>query len=227
MFEMYQQYADRYDQLVNHEDYAGNLKRFLNDLIDWQGKTVCEFGCGTGRVTKMYAERAASCLLCDNSAQMLEQAARNLSGITRPLNLRELDNRQLDTLSGNFDIVIEGWSFGHLVAAEPERIEYWTDFLVQHCSRLAGQLVIFIETLGTDTEQPKPPGPSLAEFYRLLEASGFVRSELRTDYRFENSRKASEIMGAFFGNTMADSIIARDIKVIPEYTGVWVLDKGR
>ncbi|HGJ67444.1 TPA: hypothetical protein ENS27_18940, partial [bacterium] len=31
MFDIYNNYADLYDELVNHEDYKNNLRTFLND----------------------------------------------------------------------------------------------------------------------------------------------------------------------------------------------------
>lgn len=36
MFQVYQNYSDLYDELVNHEDYNNNLSKFLRDNIQWE-----------------------------------------------------------------------------------------------------------------------------------------------------------------------------------------------
>ena len=40
MFDVYKNYSDLYDELVNHEDYNNNLYKFLNSNIKWENKVV-------------------------------------------------------------------------------------------------------------------------------------------------------------------------------------------
>lgn len=77
MFEVYQSYSDLYDELVNHEDYNNNLYTFLNNNIKLENKFVCEFGVGTGRVTRNYIEKVQKAYLYDNSQHMIDKAKVN------------------------------------------------------------------------------------------------------------------------------------------------------
>jgi hypothetical protein len=79
-----------------------------------------------------------------------------------------------------------------------------------------------IETLGTLSEQPKPPNEGLAAYYAMLESErGFTRSWIRTDYEFASVEAATRIMGFFFGEGMGARVRERGEKVVPECTGVW------
>jgi ubiquinone/menaquinone biosynthesis C-methylase UbiE len=46
-------------------DPEANETRAMHELVDFGGKDVLEIGCGDGRMTLRYAERAASVLACD------------------------------------------------------------------------------------------------------------------------------------------------------------------
>lgn len=60
-------------------------------------------------------------------------------------------------------------------------------------------MMIFIETLGSNVDEPVPPGEKLKGFYGLLENShGFSKTVLRTDYRFTSNEEAQQIFGFFF-----------------------------
>lgn len=37
MFEIYQNHSMEYDELVNHEDYQNNLRKYLLETIDFTG----------------------------------------------------------------------------------------------------------------------------------------------------------------------------------------------
>ena len=46
-------------------DPEGEETRVLHRLVDFQGKDILEIGCGDGRLTWRYADRAASILAID------------------------------------------------------------------------------------------------------------------------------------------------------------------
>ena len=58
----------------------------LYDLIDIAGKDVVELGCGDGRLTWRYAERAASVLAIDTKPADIE-AARSQTPLTSHANI--------------------------------------------------------------------------------------------------------------------------------------------
>ena len=82
--------------------------------------------------------------------------------------------------------------------------------------------VIFIETLGTNVDSPNPPGEKLAQFYHALTGNGFKEHIIQTDYKFNSYEEAGRIMGGFFGDSMKNDIIQRKLKIIKEYTGIFI-----
>ena len=221
MFQVYQNYSDLYDELVNHEDYNNNLYKFLNDNIQWKNKVVGEFGIGTGRVTKNYIDKAQKLYAYDNSQHMIDKAKGNLSKWSDKIEYSILDNSKINSIENTFDIIIEGWSFGHLVVQADENINQTIQFLISETTKRAKE-VIFIETLGTNVETPIAPGEKLTQFYRSLVESGFKEHIIQTDYKFSNYEEAGKTMGAFFGDSMKNDIIQKQLKVIKEYTGIWI-----
>jgi ubiquinone/menaquinone biosynthesis C-methylase UbiE len=222
--EIYTNHATEYDELVNHEDWQGNLPAFLDKAFDFTGKTVIEPGVGTGRLTRLYIDKAARAYCYDRSPHMLLQAARNLSRWKDKLSFEPCDNRELHTLDIKGDFVVEGWSFGHSVDPDPERLEASVRYLVESSARLLnpGGKIIILETLGTQTGKPFAPAPFLESFYNLLErAHGFTKEVIATDYRFDSLDEAARITGFFFGDAMRLRILEKGSPVVGEYTGVW------
>jgi len=227
MFSVYQNHADLYDELVNHEDYESNLEKFLQSNVEWSNKSVCEFGVGTGRVTKLYISKIYRAVLFDNSKHMMERAKINLSAWSNRITFIEIDNRNIDSIVEQYDIVIEGWSFGHLVVEENIESDKWIDKLVKESMRIAKDKVIFIETMGTNVNHPTVPGSDLEYFYERLAKYGFKRTIIEIDYLFHEYEDAARIMGGFFGEKMRNEIEKSKIKEVKEYTGIWIYDKKK
>ena len=222
MDNIYRNEADLYDVLVGHEDYQHNLFDFLNSNIDFVDKTICEFGVGTGRVTKTYIDKVKSADLFDRSKKMLEQSKKNLANQIHKITLNEFDNRNIDQVLTNYDISIEGWSFGHLISENYDNVEYWSNRIIDELKRISSKIVI-IETLGTNVEKPFPPNPSLSSFYNLLKKNGFNEYIIRTDYKFESVEQAKYVLGSFFGKEMKEDIRKGKKNRIKEFTGIWIL----
>ena len=85
-----------------------------------------------------------------------------------------------------------------------------------------GGTAIMLETLGTGNETPAPPNEGLAQFYAMLEDEyGFARTALRTDYQFESPAEGQALLRFFFGDELADRIVAEQLTILPECTGIW------
>jgi SAM-dependent methyltransferase len=224
MYEIYDRHATEYDRLVSAEDYQGNLARHLLDLADWRGRSILEAGTGTGRLTRIYAESAASITCLDRSVHMLETAARHLERYRHKIHFLQADNLSLPRMDSKADIFLEGWSWGHSIVDQPEPVHVVCNRLFDGVRRnLASDgMIIIIETMGTNVTKPRPPHPRLAEFYQLLEeAYSFKSAVIRTDYSFKTVEDAAKTMGFFFGTEMEQDITQNRITVIPEWTGVW------
>jgi len=222
--EIYQKHSKEYDDLVSHEDYLGNFSSVLNTLFDFTHKTIIELGTGTGRVTQCYIDKAKRAFCLDQSQHMLSKAQQNLKKYRQKLTFALCDNLAIQKIKEKVDFVIEGWSFGHAVSNEPDRLVPITQYLIDHAGRLLlphGKIII-IETLGTHVEKPAPPSDALMKFYQLLEKTyAFKKEVVSTDYRFQSVEDAAQIMGFFFGDEMRKNILQKNNCLIKEFTGIW------
>jgi ubiquinone/menaquinone biosynthesis C-methylase UbiE len=138
--------------------------------------------------------------------------------------LSSADAARLPVASGEFDLAIAGWVFGHLRSWRADRWQEAIDECVGEMRRALrpGGALILIETLGTGQEVPRPPNEALGEYYHWLETvHGLARVELRTDYQFTGAETAAEVMGFFFGPELADRIRREGLRRVPECTGLW------
>ncbi len=225
MYQIYDNHAKEYDELVAHEDYQGNLKTTLHELADFSNCEVIEFGSGTGRLTRLFAEKAKSVRCYDRSPHMMGAAKRRLAEFVDKVSYEVFDHWHADTLQEPADIVIEGWAFGHTAFDHHAELPRAVDQLVTSSRRLVrpGGTLLFIESLGTNTDEPAAPGEVLSEFYRLLEEThGFQRHVVPTPYRFDSLPEAERIMGFFFGQPMAETVRARGQLIVPEFSGIWL-----
>ncbi len=226
-FEIYKSCASGYNELVLAEDFENNLGSFLHDHVNWSGKSVLEAGAGTGRVTQLYIDQAATAVCCDQSQHMLDFAQKSMAAHSSKLTFQAADNVELPDLKSIFEVFIEGWSFGHPIMAcnNEEEILQLTNMLLDNAQKnlSPGSTVIIIETMGTNVESPAPPHQKLKFFYEaLVNKHDFRQHVIRTDYRFSANVKAAEVMGFFFGDDMKQSVLARGSSTIPEWTGVWI-----
>jgi SAM-dependent methyltransferase len=223
MQEIYLSHSFEYDELVNHEDYKGHLTQYLLDNFDFKGKSVLEFGAGTGRMTKIYGTQAANIQIFDRSEHMLEKAKINLTPLNVPLSFSLSDNLLIDNLNVTGDLIIQGWSFGHTVTENPPE-EETVDRLVSACIKRLnpGGTIILVESLGTGREEPGAPTESLARFHKRLENThSFHKKVLSTDYHFSSNEEAERITGYFFGENFRKNLTFAVSGVVKEYTGVW------
>jgi len=225
MYEIYDHHAGEYDALVSHEDHESNLRKVLRGRVDWRGAVVVEAGIGTGRVTRIYVDLVNQAFGFDRSAHMLERAARNLAPWAGKLRLGTAVHEALPVPDGVADIFIEGWAFGHVAVDRPGETGKVGLDLIGEAERVVRQngILVLLETLGTNTNEPAAPLPVLADFYRTLEERhGFSREVIRTDYRFDTPDQAERLCGFFFGEELRNSVRERGEVIVPEYTGMWV-----
>ncbi len=222
---IYSRQAERYEQLAAREDSRGNLFAALNDIISFAGLDVVEFGAGTGRLTRLIAVIAARVFAFDFEPAMLAKAASILraSGLTN-WSLTIGDNARMPVASGCADLVIEGWSFAHVMEWHPLEWRRTTDAMLAEMRRLLkpGGTAVLIETLGTGRRRPRAPSPELARLYRYWENDcGFNQRWIRTDFQFDSPEEADELMRFFFGDQMAEACLDEGAVIVPECTGIW------
>lgn len=226
--EIYREHADAYDRLVRAEDAAGELPRAIAAIADVRGARVLDVGCGTGRLIRVLLELGAAHVTgVDRAEAMLGVAGRALSAdVARgAVELVEADARALaahGVAVGAFDLVTAGWCFGHFRHWMPEDWREDVDRALAAMSRAVrpGGMLIVIETLGTGHTTPREHA-ALDEYFAVLEAGGFTRRAIRTDYAFGSVDEAVEVLGPFFGEELSASIREHGWARVPECTGVW------
>jgi ubiquinone/menaquinone biosynthesis C-methylase UbiE len=223
--DIYENKAAQYDELVQREDYQGNILPTLNGLHALNGVDVVDMGAGTGRLTRLLVPYAKFVQAFDSSQAMLVVAARSLGemGYTN-WSVKQADNKEIPVESASVDVALAGWSFGHCVGWYPDRWREEIDPMVGEMLRVLrpGGTAIILETLGTGVESPAPPTPALAQYYDWLEsAHGFSMSWMRTDYQFSTVPEADELTRFFFGDALADQVVREGLLILPECTGVW------
>jgi len=225
LFEIYRSQAGKYDALVSREDWQSNLLPAVEAICPLQGLDVVELGAGTGRLTRLMAGKVRFVTAFDASAAMLEVAAGRLRQDGRT-NWRTAvaDHRHLPASDRSADLAIGGWSISAIPAAE-RAVQPGVGQALAEMGRVVrpGGWVIVIETLGTGWEAPHPP-EFLLPYFDFLEARGFTRSWVRTDYRFHSWEEARDLTGFFFGSDPLGALAERQGGIVlPECTGLWCL----
>jgi len=225
--EIYRSGALEYDRLVSAEDHEGNILRTLQLIRPLSGLNVVELGAGTGRLTNLLAPLAGQISYLDNSLHMLSVAAPRLARSGRKSCFAiAADIRRVPVRSKSADIVIAGWTIGHLTGWFPERWRTEIGYVLSEMKRLLwpGGTAIILETLGTGRSTPKPPDKALAAYYRWLEReNGFKSRWTRTDYQFDSVHEACRSVAFFFGNDLAEKVVQLGSPIVPECTGIWWL----
>jgi len=223
--EIYAKHADQYEAMVAREDYQGNILKALERIRPLAGLDVVEFGAGTGRLTLMVAPLAKSIRAFDASQQMLDITIAKLQRTDlNNWHVSVADNRSLPVEDASADLSIEGWSFGHFVGWYPDTWREEIGKAVGEMKRVLrpGGTAIILETLGTGREAPQPPNDALAAYYAWLEVEhDFSPGFLRTDYKFESLEEAERLTRFFFGDELADQVVANNWVILPECTGIW------
>jgi ubiquinone/menaquinone biosynthesis C-methylase UbiE len=220
--EIYSRRAEEYDRLVTREDYRGNILQGLAAIRPLSGLKVVELGAGTGRLTRLISPHVQSVLALDRSEHMLRFGQERAG---RPGWLAvAADNRRLPLVDGQADLVVAGWSLGHLVGWHEKT---WRDEIALALSEMKrmlrpGGTAVILETLGTGQEAPRPPTEGLAAYYAFLEDEhDFSSTWLRTDYRFNSLEEAEQLVRFFFGPELASRIVQEELLILPECTGIW------
>jgi ubiquinone/menaquinone biosynthesis C-methylase UbiE len=222
---IYQGQGELYDQLVNREDYMGNLLPALLDIHPIEGVKVVDLGTGSGRVTRMLSTRAKHIVAIDISAHMLDIANSRLmeTGAHR-YSLSVADYRHIPFKDDSVDITLAGWSIGHCISWCADSWQQQVNRVIEEMERVVwsrGKIVI-IETMGTGRSSPKPPTMGLARYYELLENEwGFHTTWVRTDYAFRSLSEAIKLSRFFFGDELAQRVEREELTILPECTGIW------
>jgi len=138
--------------------------------------------------------------------------------------LAAADHRAIPLPDDSVSIAIEGWSFAHTVSWSPTTWQGEIEKMLSEMQRVVqpGGTLILLETMGTGSKEPQAPNERLADLYQWWQNEhDFQYRWIRTDYQFESVAEADELIRFFFGDEMADTLVAGKNPIIPECTGIW------
>jgi len=221
---IYRTQAQAYDELIQAEDFEGNLERELSKLVSFENKRILDLGTGTGRIPLLFHHKAKSIIGLDFYRAMLQRNRSHSSTATKPWFLVQGDMLYLPMADDSVEITIAAWAVGHLRSWYLTDWEKRIDSIVKEMDRVTvnGGYLIVIETMGTGCQSPAPPTSELADYYqRLAKLWYFRKIIIRTDYVFENLTKAVQKTKFFFGDELSDRIRENHWTTVPEWTGIW------
>jgi ubiquinone/menaquinone biosynthesis C-methylase UbiE len=221
--EVYEKHADKYDLLIQREDYQGNILSEIEKLVSLADLDVVDLGAGTGRLTRLLAPYANSIKAFDSSEHMLEVAAKSLKemGFTN-WETGVADHRKIPVDDHSVDLLVSGWSFCYLAVWGGKKWKSALEDGLKEMRRILrpGGMIILFETMGTGNREPNPP-EHLTEYYAWLTEAEFRSGWLRTDYHFSSMDEAEELSTFFFGEKMGEKVIQENWQTLPECTGIW------
>lgn len=218
--EIYRTGPDTYHRMVSAEDAHGELASRLAGLRN-EATRIVDIGAGTGRLTVPLCVAGTHVHAVDIAPAMLEVAKAKLAGCAGEWTVSVGDARELPVADGWADAAIAGWVYGHLTewfSAE------WEDALGQAIAEMdrvvrPGGVEVVVDTLGTASIEPGPPTPALGRYHEALEAMGFEKTVLATDYRFASVEESIELLDWFFD--LGDWARDHNNSLVPEFTGWW------
>lgn len=213
--------AEKYEELISRQPKLGPI---MEEIRAFAGLDIVDMGAGTGRLTTVLAPHAKSIIATDASAAMLQITADKLrkAGLTN-WQTKVADHRKLPLPDNSADLFVAGWTICYLASSNaPDHKQNLQKVMaeIRRVLRPGGTVVLF-ETMGTGAETPDPPS-FLQEYYASLAGEyGFTHKWIRMDYEFASISQAEELTRFFFGDELADRVLAQNLQRLPECAGIW------
>ena len=221
--EIYKTEGDKYEALIEREDYQGNILKTLREITPLENRVIYDLGAGTGRLACMLAPHVRHVRAFDVAEEMLRVCREKLitSGLSN-WQVDVADHRQLPVEDQSADLVVSGWSLSYRAVWNPET---WKDELEKWLGEMKRVLrpnsfIVLYESLGTGNESPIKL-EHLEKFYPWLDEVGFQNKWIRTDYKFASLDEAEFLSRFFFGDELGDKVRKNKWEILPECTGVW------
>lgn len=222
--QIYKTQAEQYDLMISRQP---SLLAVIEEITPIKGLDVIDLGAGSGRLTSVLAPHAKSILALDASAAMLEVNAQQLThACLSNWKTSVADHRNIPADDNSADVIVAGWTVCYLTSSEVPNDELNLEKIILEMKRVLrpGGMIVIMETMGTGYETPHPP-EFLTQYYSLLENKyGFSHKWIRLDYQFADLEEAERQARFFFGNELADRVVAEKLVTLPECAGVWWLE---
>lgn len=181
------EYADDWDVDVSVQEYANNAFEELSNVIELNGLSVFDFGCGTGSLTKILSPRVKDIVALDGSSEMIKLLAKknlsNVSTISGFLTQDLIDSHPL--LTKKFDLIVASSVCGFLPDYE------MTLGLLKSLLKGGG---VFVQWDWLSNDDTSDMGLSENRVVQALEANGFIGVEVKKPFEMHSSKDTMTVL---------------------------------
>lgn len=181
------EYAEGWDVDAAVQEYADNAFEALLQVVNVDGLSVFDFGCGTGQLTQRLSPSVKEIVALDGSPEMIkrldQKGLSNVSTIADYLTQEMIDRNP--ELGGRFDLVVASSVCGFLPDYEA------TLGLLKSLLRKGGVFVQW-DWLSEDSET----GMSKSRVRSALESQGFVDVQISTPFEMTSSKGSMTVLMA-------------------------------
>lgn len=207
--EFYNGQSNVYENFSQAEDAPKKVAGFLCPKIE--GKTVLDFGCGTGKFITEFAPLAKIYLAMDISEDQLA-IAKGKAGKFDNMKLIKTDDTKIPLESNSIDVVLAAWVIGsiHNLEIRGEIIKE-----LKRVVKRDGAIYLIENDVGGEFKDIIE-GEAGNEKTRIkqdwLEKSGFKKIQsFETNFEFANLENARDVFNAIWGNEISSKINSKKI----------------
>lgn len=183
------EYAEGWDIDDSVQEYADKAFDALSSVLDIEGLSVFDFGCGTGALTQRLSPSVKEIVALDGSSEMVKHLDRknlaNVSTISDFLTQDLMDSHSL--LANKFDLIVASSVCGFL----PDYEE--TLGLLKSLLKPGG---IFVQWDWLSPDDASGMGLSEAKVLGALEANGFSSIQIKTPFEMSSQKGTMTVLMA-------------------------------
>ena len=188
------EYAEGWDVDASVQEYANKAFEELSNIINTDGLSVFDFGCGTGSLTQLLSPRVNDIVALDGSSEMIRLVAqKNLSNVSTISDFltQDLINGH-PHLTKNFDLIVASSVCGFLPDYE------MTLKLLKSLLKSGG---VFIQWDWLSADDSSEMGLSEKRVLRALKANEFIDIQLKKPFEMDSSKGTMSVLMAIGKNS--------------------------
>ena len=183
------EYAESWDVDASVQEYANKAFENLSNVINIDGLTVFDFGCGTGSLTQLLSPRVKDIVALDGSSEMIKLLTKknlsNVSTISGFLTKDLIDGHP--HLANKFDLIVASSVCGFLPDYE------MTLRLLKSLLKSGG---VFIQWDWLSNNDSSETGLSENRVLRALKASEFIDIQVKKPFDMNSSKGTMKVLMA-------------------------------
>tara|TARA_R110000772_G_scaffold218887_4_gene329473 strand:+ start:1081 stop:1665 length:585 start_codon:yes stop_codon:yes gene_type:complete len=183
------EYAEGWDVDPSVQEYANNAFDELSSVIELDGLSVLDFGCGTGTLAQLLSPRVKNIVALDSSSEMIKILAKknlsNVSAISDFLTQDLVDSNPY--LSNKFDLIVASSVCGFLPDYE------MTLVLLKSLLKKGG---MFVQWDWLSDEDSSETGLSQNRVLRTLKENEFIDIQVKNSFEMNSSKGTMRVLMA-------------------------------